>query len=354
MKNIPLLRSLAVVALVGIAAHAQSPAPRAAPSPKPMPANRATPATFDEASKMSVARVKFSDPTKPGTLKFSLPWADVTITGTDGDEVVVASSLERKRDKEEVDADGYRRLDEDTSFELTEKNNVVGLALVGDQHWLSHGAEFDIKVPRNTNLIVRTHAGGDIEIINVDGEIDVNSMNGEVRLTDISASAVVNTMNGEVRASFRQAPSKPVSITSMNGEIDLLLPADTKANIRMRTHNGAIRTNFAADELVTKSERTSRRSNLSGLSADEIREVQRTVQHEVSQAVREAMQAAREAVAAAAEGDGEERVARGMPVAPVAPVPTFGGGKSIVGTLNGGGVDISLSSMNGAIRLSKR
>ncbi len=37
-----------------------------------------------------------------------------------------------------------------------------------------------------------------------------------------------------------------------------------------------------------------------------------------------------------------------MPHMPV--FPTFGG-KSIVGTLNGGGVDIQLASMNGAITL---
>ena len=38
------------------------------------------------------------------------------------------------------------------------------------------------------------------------------------------------------------------------------------------------------------------------------------------------------------------------PMAPLPPMPNFGG-KSIVGTLNGGGVDIKLTSMNGTITL---
>ena len=44
----------------------------------------------------STARVKFTDPTKPGTLKFSLPWAGARITGTDGNEVIVTSTLDQK------------------------------------------------------------------------------------------------------------------------------------------------------------------------------------------------------------------------------------------------------------------
>ena len=38
------------------------------------------------------------------------------------------------------------------------------------------------------------------------------------------------------------------------------------------------------------------------------------------------------------------------PVPPIPPLPNFGG-KSIVGTLNGGGVDIKLTSMNGTITI---
>ena len=50
-----------------------------------------------------------------------------------------------------------------------------------------------------------------------------------VAAAPFSPSAVVSTMNGEVVAKFRQAPTKPVSITSMNGDIDLQLPAAAKA-----------------------------------------------------------------------------------------------------------------------------
>jgi hypothetical protein len=313
----------------------------------------------DDESDGSTARIKFSDPGKPGTLKLALPWAEVHITGTDGQEVVVTSSLDQKG-KGEVDHEGFRRLDTDVTFELVEKDNVATVTIAGDNVWATQGSEFEVKVPRNTNLIIRTELGGEVEVDGVEGDLDINSMNGEVVLRDIASSAVVNTLNGEISASFKRAPVKPVSFSTMNGEIDVRLPSDTKANLRMRTHNGSIRTNFPEGALQAKTEKSSGRIAGSGDS----REAQREVQREIARAEREHAKAIKEAAKAAAEAAratvdvsvdanvnvNADAVPPIPPIPPIPPMPNFGG-KSIVGTLNGGGVDIKLTSMNGAITL---
>lgn len=321
----------------------------------------------DEPSEGSTARVQFSNPAMPGTLKFSLPWADARIIGTDGKEVVVTSSLDQKG-KAEVDREGFRRLDEDVTFELVEKNNVATIVIAGDNIWSSHGAEFEIKVPRNTNLILHAQQGGDIEVEGVEGDIDINSMNGEIVLRDIASSAVVNTMNGEISAIFKRAPVKPVSLTSMNGEIDLRLPSDTKANLRMRTHNGSIRTNFPDKILQAKTEKTSRTavapsadgqpavagSNTEREMAREQARLERDLARAQEQVEKEMVRATAEAARHAAQVrvnvNGEDVVVAIPPIPPMPPLPNFGG-KSIVGTLNGGGIDIKLTSMNGTITL---
>ena len=160
----------------------------------------------------SVSRVKFSDPAKPGVLKLVLPWADIKVRGTDGDEVVVHSSLGEKG-RQESRPDGLRRLDDEVTFEVVEKNNVVTVGVSGDSAWTAHSAEFNIEVPRNTGLVIRTQAGGDILVEEIDGDLDISNMNGEVILRDIGSSAVVNTMNGEIKATYRIAPTKPVSFS---------------------------------------------------------------------------------------------------------------------------------------------
>jgi hypothetical protein len=48
------------------------------------------------------------------------------------------------------------------------------------------------------------------------------------------------------------ADAKPLSFTSMRGEITIRLPDASKANIRFRTHRGVILTNFDEKALVTK------------------------------------------------------------------------------------------------------
>ena len=254
---------------------------------------------------------------------------------------------------------------------------MVSLQSSGDGE--AQGAEFTIHVPRHTALVLRTEMGGDVVIENVDGDIDVNSMNGEVTLRDIGSSAVVNTMNGEITASFRTAPVRPVSFSTMNGEISVRLPAETKANLRLRSQNGSLLTDFPEGALKTKVES---RSGHGSPTRHEIeravrevaeagreaamaaREIAREVAHEVKREMRHASaaskapeatsaptsSAATAPIAAAAPTEPAEPAEAPLPPLPlIPPLPHFGGGKVITGTLNGGGIDISLATMNGTI-----
>lgn len=308
----------------------------------------------DEAT--STTRIKFSDPSKPGTLKADLPWADLHVIGTNGSDVVVTSTLNQHGKKEER-PDGLRRLDEDVSFDLLEKNNVVTISIFGETAWAQPGAEFKIEVPHNTSLVLRTQSGGDLVVENIDGDIEITSMNGEVSLREIGSSAVVNTMNGEINAVFKTAPVKPVSFSSMNGEISVRLPADTKANLRMRSHNGAILTDFAEGVLKTKSENGHVRSADAppapeAAETPEPPEAPAPVAAATPEAERDAAHAARDAKRAAerAMRDAQRAMLTAGHNLHLPPLPPFGG-KSVNGTLNGGGVEIQLSTMNGAITL---
>jgi len=174
-------------------------------------------------------------------------------------------------------------------------------------------------------------------------------MNGEVKLEGISGSAVINTMNGEVHASYAKPPQKLVSITSMNGEIDLRVPAETKANVRLRTHTGSILTDFNDAVLKTKSEGKGPGGiDTARISADAARAA--------ADAMRAAANEARDAARAELEeekNDSNHRVHAPRPPLPPVVVPPIIGGKLVSGTLNGGGVDIKISTMNGEITLRR-
>jgi DUF4097 and DUF4098 domain-containing protein YvlB len=123
-----------------------------------------------------------------------------------------------------------------------ETNNVMTITGGG---FFSGSGDLEIEVPVKTNLNLHTVNGRIISVDNVEGDIEVNAINGSVELTNIAGSVVANSMNGKVAVSFQNiAAGKPMSFTSMNGNVDVTLPAAAKANLKMRTGNGGIYTDF--------------------------------------------------------------------------------------------------------------
>ena len=324
--------------------------------------------------------IKFSDPAKPGTLRIAIAQGDLHLQGADTDEISVQS--EARVTNRPARKDGLRVLTSASSFSLTEKDNVVTLDAAES---FGRGADFQLTVPRGTSVVVQSSFGGDITSRGLAGDYEIHSMNGEITLEDVSGGVVVDTLNGEIRASIRELkPNKPLSFTSMNGEVVLRVPADAKASIRLRTQNGAVLTDFDETALITRAESAPRmarnRRNPGPVLPPEATEAIRNAARLAVQAGREAAEAARQGIEAArerAEADREKAeierelaradayarrtTGRGdassgaptPPVPPVPPIPTITGGKLITGTLNGGGPEISVATMNGDVTLRK-
>src|SRR5690606_24185431 len=175
---------------------------------------------------------------------------------------------------------------------------------------------------------------------------------------NISGGALVETINGEIEAHIAALQAgKPLSFTSMNGEIAIHVPAVAQANVRLRTQNGAILTDFDEKTLVTATE------NLIGPSSSptsvhfsedaDIKIVMREAIRAGAEAAREAAQAMREAAQAAREAAAEARAGQDSsvpPLPPMPPVPPMTGGKLVSGALNGGGnTEIYAAAMNGDV-----
>lgn len=318
--------------------------------------------------------IKFSEPYRPGTLKIQVGRGDVRIKGADTAEVSVES--EARPAATGARRDGLRVLSSSSGFTLTEKDNVVTLESSGEGHGTR--ADFAVNIPRQTNLVVENSWGGKIHVAGVSGDIEITGMNGEVTLDGIGGGAVVQTMNGEINATIAQLKEdRPLSFTSMNGPVQIRLPADAKANVRLRTHNGAILTDFEEGALVTKVESTGRaglramshastpRAPRAGVLPPEAQEAIREASRAAVEATRHAAQALREAAEAAREGAESARPAEAPRapraaraphapvVAPATPIPPMTGGKLVSGTLNGGGSEINVATMNGDVTLRK-
>ena len=86
---------------------------------------------------------------------------------------------------------------------------------------------------------------GAITVEGVHGEISAQSQNGKIHLINVSGTVIANTHNEEVKVTLdRVDPSKPLSFASWNGNVDVTLPADFKANVKLKCHNGDIWSDF--------------------------------------------------------------------------------------------------------------
>jgi len=300
-----------------------------------------------EETKSSIA---FSNPTEPGRFSARLSNGEITIHGGDYAEVTVSSDADGAPPNHPRD-DGLRVLSSSATFSLEEHENTVVLDY-GTEGW-TQDSEFHVTLPRHTHIDIEIGFGGEIQVEEIDGDIVIKNLNGEVALRNIGGGVIVESANGEISASFTKvSPDRPLSFSSMNGEISLRLPADTAADVRFRTHNGTILTNFSDDELITKTT-SYHRSNAP--PTGEFAEVAADLAREAVQMAQEIAQEVRIAVQEARDSKHGPRVQ--APRAPRAPrtaiIPAMAGGKVIAGTLNGGGTSIQVATMNGDIVIRK-
>jgi hypothetical protein len=185
--------------------------------------------------------VPFSDPSRPGTVKVNLLQGRITVKGVDRKDVAVTPSGARQIPRREPqESTGLRRLSQPAGVTIEEENNVMS---IGSGRF--GGGDLNIEVPLKTNLRLTTLSGGPLNVEGVEGEIEVTNMNGPISLTDVAGSVVAHSMNGKVVATLRQiTPQKPMAFTSMNGAVDVTLPPAVKANLKLRSDNGDIFTDF--------------------------------------------------------------------------------------------------------------
>lgn len=246
-------------------------------------------------------KVAFRDPSRPGTVKISVLNGSVTVKGYSGHEVLVESVPRRGEDENDrrstKDSSGLKRIYAPNSrLSVEEENNVMRIDVQSHRG----GADVTLQVPLRTSLNLRSTNGGAITVENVQGDIEVNNTNGAVVLKNIAGSVVAHALNGGLTASVRELDAnKPISFSSLNGEIDVTLPASLKANLNLQSSHGEIFSDF--DVVLTA-------------TAPKVEETKRE------------------------QGRGRYRISTG---------------RGMVGKVNGGGQDMTFKTMNGNIYIRK-
>ena len=213
------------------------------------------------------------------SLEASLMNGSITVRGYDGNDVVLEISNpqgtrdfrfnNQKADAEQSDKSdttpnpnaGLRPLKSGSTGVFAEaKGNHI---TIGSKN-MNSAADLALQVPHETDLKLSCMNGGDIAVENVRGELDLENLNGKVIARAVSGAVLAHTLNEDIVVAIDEAyPESSMSFITLNGDIDVTLPPETKATLRMESFAGGIHTDFDIDlvpdarEPTTSDERSS-------------------------------------------------------------------------------------------------
>ncbi|HEY4789392.1 MAG TPA: DUF4097 family beta strand repeat-containing protein [Bacteroidales bacterium] len=129
-----------------------------------------------------------------------------------------------------------------------EKEGRVVVKRTGSKsYWKNSGMfgnSFIIKVPYHSTCKIRTSMG-DIKVDDVTGEIEANTMSGSINIQNISGSVVASAAMGKIKVVLKEVKAEtPMAFSTMNGPIDVTLPAGIKANFKITPQQGDVYTDF--------------------------------------------------------------------------------------------------------------
>jgi hypothetical protein len=208
--------------------------------------------------------VPFSDPSRPGKVEVNLLNGNITVRGENRRDVAVlmrpgASGRGRN---ERPAPPGLRRLTQLPGFTIDEDRNEIKIEA---NSFRQNNGSLELRVPLRTNLELGSINGSAITVEDVEGEIEIDSLNGSVALTNVAGAVVVNSQNGGIKATLsRVMADKAMAFTSFNGTVDVTLPSSLKATLKMRSDNGDVFTDFDVQLQQTPSVSRGNRSNRGG------------------------------------------------------------------------------------------
>lgn len=206
--------------------------------------------------------LKFEDPSKPKEILVDNIFGSIAVEGYMGQAVqLLVHKTIKGRTKEKI-----QRAKEEVELEITEDGNRIDLYVDGPfrcnhkgrhwKRWCNPGYEvhydFELKVPHQTSLCLKTVTEGNIEVKNVEGEFTVKNVNGKIKMTEVAGAGEAHTVNGGVKVFFTKNPKTDCSFRTINGDIEVSFREGLSADFRMKTFNGDAYSDFPVEYLPAR------------------------------------------------------------------------------------------------------
>lgn len=185
--------------------------------------------------------LQYSNPDKPGHLKIHRMSGGIRVIGHNSNQIIVKAP-QPKLSQSIRHEGGLRRIQaSNTNLDIVEEDNRVKIHSSNR----SSAATIEVLVPIQTSVNLSCLNDGDIYVEGISGEIEARNTNGSVTIKAVKGSVIAHALNEELTVEFEEMDmSKPMSFTSLNGNIDVTFPGDLNAQLLMSTSYGEIFSSF--------------------------------------------------------------------------------------------------------------
>jgi DUF4097 and DUF4098 domain-containing protein YvlB len=163
---------------------------------------------------------------------------NVTVTGWERNEVQI-DAVKKANDQQKLT---------EARIEVDASSDSVRIKTKYPEHRTNNNpatVTYELHVPRLARLDHMDLVNGSLTVSQVSGEINGELVNGKTDIRDLSGRLNISAVNGTITASFRTLDNvKEIRLKSVNGAINLGLPASPNAEVSVSTVNGGISTDY--------------------------------------------------------------------------------------------------------------
>jgi hypothetical protein len=165
------------------------------------------------------------------------------------------------------------------------------LGSIDPSQWMGGGRDYNIRVPHNCDLALRT-SSGDLEIRSVNGTLFIQSTSGDIRMVECGGSALVNSSSGDIKIEdlegklgvrtvsgdikthrlnlqevsagttsgdleldLLRLPQNELELKSVSGDLNLAIPSDSQLTFEITTVSGDVNCGFPRSQVSYSSNR---------------------------------------------------------------------------------------------------
>jgi len=206
--------------------------------------------------------IALSGPVSTRTVVVDNVFGSVAVRGVAGNQVRLTAEKIFKAESDEELAKAVQEV----HLDVTEGKEGVKIIVDGpfrredgsvhfhgrDREGYSFSYDFVIEVPSNAKIDVSTINDGDISVSGMRGDFDVENINGGIEMSGMDGSGKAYALNQDLTVRFSRNPEKHCYFGSLNGKVKIYFQSPLSADLRFKTFNGEVFSDFPVTYLPRK------------------------------------------------------------------------------------------------------